>query len=106
MEEAPNLKVDKKPGFVSFGDSRCTVVGGLAGSPGAWAGVDCSGVNGFGPCAKSATPNPANGVPDELLNENTDDVGPFCSKLVVARLGSIVVVVGRGLIFVDSGAGL
>lgn len=91
VEGAPNLKVNEKPGFVSFGASLCTSAGGLTGSPGDWSGIDCPGVNGFGPPVE--LPNPAKGVPAELPNENSDDVGPFCSELVGTGLGCIVAVV-------------
>jgi hypothetical protein len=106
VEEAPNLKVNEKPGFVSFGSSLCKIPGGLADSPGDWAEVDCSGVSGFKLSVELASPNLAKGVPDELSSENIGDVGPFCSELAVAGFGSIVVVVGVGWTFVESGVGL
>ena len=106
MEGAPNLKVNEKPGLVSFDAPLRAGAGGLTDSPGDLAGVDCSGVNSFVPSVELVAPNPTNGAPDELPNENIVEVGPFCSGFVVAGLGSIRVVVGRGWIFVDSGAGL
>lgn len=68
-------------------------------------GVDCSGANDFGPSVGLVSPNPANGVPDELLNENIDAVDPFRSEPMVAELGSIVLVEGVWT-SVDSGTGL
>jgi hypothetical protein len=104
VEVAPSLKVNEKPGFVSFGTSLWAIAGGLADSPGDWAGIDCSGVNNFVPSVELVAPNPANGVPDELPNENIDDVGPFCSGFVSTELVSTLVVVVW--IFVESGAEL
>lgn len=98
--------MNEKPGFVSFDASFCTITEGLAGSAEDWEGIDCSGVNGFEPPVELTTPNPVNGVPDELPNVNIGGVSPFCSELVVAGLGSVVVVVGEGWTFVDSRAGL
>lgn len=77
MEGGPNLKVNEKPGFVSLRTPVCTLAGGLVDSPGDWEGVDCTVANGFEPSVELDTPNPTNGVPDELPKENIDDVCPF-----------------------------
>ena len=105
VEGAPNLKANENAGFASFGVSLCTTTGGLAGSLVDEVGVDCSGVVGLGLSVELMAPNPAKGVPDELPNENIDDVDPFCSKLVTAGSGSVVEAVdGADVVetFVDS----
>lgn len=96
VEGAPNLKVNGKPGFGSFEPSLGTVMRGLADSSGDWAGTPDEFV----------APNPENDVPDELPNENIDDIGSFCSELVVAGFGSVVGVFLGDWAFVDSGVGL
>ena len=90
---APNLKANENAGFASFGASICTTTGGLVDSPGDGEGVDCSGVNGFGPSVALVGPNPGSCVPDEPPNENINGVSRFCSELVATGLDSIVEVV-------------
>jgi len=108
VEVVPNLKANETPGFGSFGASLCTTAGGLTDSPTDGVGVGRSRVNDFGLSGGLVTPNPANDVPDELLNENVDGVGPFCSELVAAGLDSAVgVVEGKDVVetLVDSTTG-
>jgi hypothetical protein len=100
----PNLKVNEKAGFVSFGASLRATAGDLADSPGDVMGVEFSGVNDFWPSVKLVAPNPANDVPDELPNENTGVVDPFRSGLVATELGSIVEAVEGVGMLVGSGA--
>lgn len=97
---APNLKVNEKPGFVSFDASLCVTVGGLVGSPGDRVGFGCSGVNAFGPSVEFEAPNPAKGVSDELPNGSTESVGSFCSEPTTVGLCSVAEIET----FVSSGA--
>lgn len=90
LEVVPNLKANENAGFASFGPSLCTTTGVLADSPGDGVGVDCSTVNGFGFSVEVVAPNPVNGVPDELLNENIDVIGPLCSELIAAGVDPMV----------------
>jgi len=109
LEVAPNLKANGNAGFVSFGPSFCTTMGVLADSPGGGVGVDCSTVNGFGFSVEVVAPNPVNGVPDELLNENIDVIGSFWPELVAAGIVPVVdVAEGPAVVetFVGSAAGL
>ena len=72
-------------------------------------GVDCFRVNGFRFSVEEVAPNPANGVPDELLNENIGFIGSFCSESVAAGVGPVAEIVGGEFVvetFVDSTAGL
>lgn len=103
---APNLKVNEKPGFVSFGASLCATAGGLVDLPGDRVGFNRSELNSFGPSVELAAPNSTNGVSEELPNENIDGVDPFSSKLTVARLGSVVEAVEGVGASVETGAGL
>lgn len=105
VEGAPNLKLNENPGFVSFDASLCTTTGSLADPPGDGAGAG-SMLNCFEPSEETVAPNPANGIPDELPNENIDDVDPFCSELIVVCLGSIVGPTEGADTFVGSGLGL
>ena len=108
-EGVPNLKSNENAGFASFGASLCVTAGGLADSPGDGVEVGCSAMNGFWLSFELVAPNPEDGVPDELPNENIDVIGSFCSELVTAGVGSTVEVVeGRAVVetFVDSTVGL
>lgn len=101
---APNLKVNEKPGFVSFDPSLCVAVGDLVDSPGDGVGFACSGMNAFGPSVEFEAPNPAKGISDELPNGGTDSVGPFSFELTTAGLCSVAGVAEET--FVGSGVWL